>query len=907
MPHTTEPGATTTSAVRGMRWRFGRCGFDGSSLSLSVDDQAVSLEPKPLELLMFLLLHAGEVVTKEELHENIWPGRVLSESVLTKCVARLRNAIEDTDQSIIRTVHGYGYRFAAELSVDTATPDAQAPMLGLQTGDAPPLRPLWRLIKPLGHGGSSEVWLAEHSKTRERRVFKFALGPEQLSALKREITLFRLLQQTYGERRDVVKLLDWNLDDPPYFIETELVAGGTLPDWCETQGGVATLPLPLRLELIAQAADALAAAHAAGILHRDLKPANLLIDTSGDGPQVKLGDLGCGRTLDSNQLQKLAITRMGFTQAIDGHAEGTPLYLSPERLAGQPPTAKSDIYALGVMLYQVLAGDWRRPLAPGWDRDIDNPILREDIAAAAASQTAERIGDAAELAWQLRHLDERRAQRERDDAQRQEAERLRSALERSRLRRGWTRALVAVLIVGICATSFGLWRARQERRQAEAAREEARAAVRFLSDDVLAATDPFGGGRPRLSLHGLLDEAAPKLAQQLERFPVARAEIGLAMGRAYEGLGDWNSARQRLETALTEAVSSVGEDANLSLAIADRLAYVSLLQSRYDESEQLFDKVYRIRGARYGERHPDTLATRDGMAWLEYERGHYADAAQRYEALIKDYGDTDPVGLTSVRWSLADCDLELNRSAEAEQLMRTVIADSTALQGAKHPRVLWQMTTLGDVLMGQGRYDEAAKIFDQAYEGLVTTVGETHPYALTALHYRGTLLLERGDPVAALPLLRRAHENRVGIHGEDHVWTRFSANRVGEALTQLGLVSEAVPLLQKTYDAAVAAQGSAHPNVLLIAHSYADALIAAGRDDEAEPLLLRGLSDAEKSLPPDNLRIAYLHQSLGELRVQQHQTEAARQQFATAHAIYVSALGAAHPQTQRADERLKSL
>jgi DNA-binding winged helix-turn-helix (wHTH) protein/tetratricopeptide (TPR) repeat protein len=907
MPHITEPGATTTSAVRGMRWRFGRCGFDGSSLSLSVDDQIVPLEPKPLELLMFLLLHAGEVVTKEELHENIWPGRVLSESVLTKCVARLRSAIGDADQSMIRTVHGYGYRFAAELSVETATPEAPAPALGLQAGDAPPLRPLWHLLRPLGHGGSSEVWLAEHGKTREQRVFKFALGPDQLSALKREITLFRLLQQTYGERRDVVKLLDWNLDDPPYFIETELVAGGTLPDWCEAQGGIAAVPTATRLELIAQAAEALAAAHTAGILHRDLKPANLLIDTSGERPQIKLGDLGCGQTLDAHQLHRLSITRMGFTQALDGSTEGTPLYLSPERLAGQPPTAKSDIYALGVMLYQVLAADWRRPLAPGWERDIDDPLLREDIAAAAASQAAERLGDAAELASNLRHLGERHQRRSHEDAERLEAERLRDSLERSRLRRGWTRALVAVLIIGICATSLSLWRARQERRQAEAAREEARAAVRFLSDDVLAATDPFGGGRPRLSLHGLLDEAAPKLAQQLERFPVARAEIGLAMGRAYEGLGDWTGARHRLETALEEAVGALGEDADLSLTIADRLAYVSLLQSRYDESEQLFDKVYRIRRARHGERHPDTLATRDGMAWLEYERGHYADAAQRYEALIKDYGDTDPVGLTSVRWSLADCDLELNRSAEAEQLMRTVIADSTALQGAHHPRVLWQMTTLGDVLMTQGRYDEAAQIFDQAYAGLVATVGETHPYTLTALHFRGALLLERGDPVAALPLLRRAYENRASIHGEDHVWTRFSANRVGEALIQLGLVSEALPLLQKTYAAAVAAQGPAHPNVLLIVHSYADALIAAGRDDEAESLLLRALADSQQSLPPDNLRIAYLRQSLGELRAQQHRTQDAKREFAAAHAIYVTALGAAHPQTQRAEERPRHL
>lgn len=905
---TERSGQSSAETARGLRWRFADCVLDERSLELVVNGQLVKLEPKPLDLLMTLLRHAGEVVTKDELQDLVWPGRVLSESVLSKAMAKLRLGLADEEQRIIKTVHGFGYRLVAPVMVEKAAATQTTARLELAAGDTPPLRAHWRLRKPIGRGGFGDVWLAEHEKTGERHVFKFGLDAPGLDALKREITLWRVLRQTHGERRDFVKVLDWNLEEAPYFVESEYAEGGSLAQWAERSGGLTYVPLAQRIEWMAQAADALAAAHVAAVLHKDLKPSNLLLGLDEGGtPYIKLGDFGSGRLLDLTRIEQLEITRMGFaqTQAPGDSASGTPFYFAPELLAGESPTVQTDVYALGVMLYQVVVGDLSRPLAPGWERDIEDVLLREDIASAAASHRDGRTGDVAELAWNLRHLDERRAQREHEDALRRETERLRRALERSRLRRSWTRALVTVLIAGIGATGFGLWRASHERRQAEAAREEARAAVRFLSDDVLAATDPFGGGRPRLTLHGLLEEAAPKLAQQLQGFPVARAEIGLAMGRAYEGLGDWDGARQRLETALEEAVGAVGGDAELSLAIADRLAYISLLQSRFDEADQLFEKVYRARSKRLGELHPDTLATRDGMAWLEYEQGHYAEAARRYEALVLDYGSKDPPGLNSVLWSLADCELELNHLARAEALMRRVLADSAALQGASHPRVLWQMTTLGDVLMSQGRYDEAAQFFDQAHAGLVASVGESHPYTLIALHYQGTLKLERGDPESALPLLRRAYAGRVGIHGEDHVWSRFSANRVGEALTQLGRVSEALPLLQTTYTAAVAAQGPAHPNVLLIGRSLANALIADGRYDDADSLLQQALVHAQQSLPSDNLRIAYLYQSLGDLRTQQRRADDAQRELAAAYAIHVSALGEGHPQTQHLQARLQ--
>jgi adenylate cyclase len=115
---------STGAATRG--WRFGRAHFDEDRLILSVDGHVVSLERKPQEVLRYLLHHAGSVVTKEALNAAVWPGRILSETVIAKCIGRLREVLRDDSQQIIKTVHGYGYRLVAEVTPDVPAAGADA-------------------------------------------------------------------------------------------------------------------------------------------------------------------------------------------------------------------------------------------------------------------------------------------------------------------------------------------------------------------------------------------------------------------------------------------------------------------------------------------------------------------------------------------------------------------------------------------------------------------------------------------------------------------------------------------------------------------------------------------------------------------------------------------------------------
>jgi serine/threonine protein kinase len=473
-----------------LRWHFAGNVLDESSVELRMGGVAVRLPRKSLLVLQHLLQHAGEVVTKDELAENCWPGRVLSDTVLTTTLNRLRQALGDGQQELIKTVHGFGYRLVAAVRVEDAG-EALAPRLELSAGDHPPLRPTWSLVERLGAGSSGEVWCARHDKTAERRVYKFAVDGRALKGLKREITLFRLLKDDLGDRADLTRILDWNLEQAPFFIEAEYVGGGNLRQWAQALGGLNAIPLATRLDLLAQCADTLAAAHSVGVLHKDLKPSNVLVVAEPDAPpRIKLCDFGSGGVLDTARLGDLGITRMGFTATTVAQetTSGTPLYLPPEAQAGQPQTAQGDIYALGVMLYQALVGNWDKPLGAGWEREVPDDLLRADIAAAVDGDPERRLANAGELARRLRQLDARRIRLEADKAAALRLTELQKNVERAQWRRRWMTGTAAALALGLLSTLGLYFKLLGTERQRETALQQAQNEARRAASEGNRAT-----------------------------------------------------------------------------------------------------------------------------------------------------------------------------------------------------------------------------------------------------------------------------------------------------------------------------------------------------------------------------------------------------------------------------------
>lgn len=536
--------------MAGSIWRFADCEFDEMRRELRVRGVVVDIEGKPLDVLRELLRHAGEVVTKEELLEAAWPGVMVVDGSLATAVSKLRKALGSDD--VIVTLPRVGYRLAAPVSRQGV--DALAlPDLRLAEGAPVPGRDQWRLVRRLDLTPSSEVWLAEHPKTRQTRVFKFAPGADQLPALKREVTVSRLLRESFGDRPDFVRVLEWNFERPPYFVESEH-AGLNLAEWAATQGGLAAVPLDVRVRLLADAARAVAAAHGLDILHKDLKPANILVSAGGSGvPQVRISDFGSAALLAASRLDALGITRLGFTQAIDGDAgalSGTALYVAPEVLTGQSPTPASDVYALGLLLYQLVVGDLRRPLTAGWEEGVADPLLREDIAAAANGDPARRLTSASALADRLSALAARRAAHE---VSARAAEQARTQAERrdaARGRRTWVALAAAVALV---VAAGGAYLTRRAPPSAQLVKTVAVLPLRNLD----------GGGAADYLRVALADEAATILshtrgvavrpfaaAGRVAQVPVDLLAVGRDMGVDSVLTGHFRDAAGRLAVTL---------------------------------------------------------------------------------------------------------------------------------------------------------------------------------------------------------------------------------------------------------------------------------------------------------------------------------------------------------------------
>jgi eukaryotic-like serine/threonine-protein kinase len=447
---------STVIEARPCRYRFGTAEFDSKTLELRIAGVLVEVQRKPLEILTQLLANAGSIVTRQQLLDAVWSGRPIVDNVLASAVTKLRNALGPENAAFVVTHPRVGYRWRGTVQRFDSEAASVTP-LELRAGISLPNRNDFVLTLKLDSGKHNEVWTAQHVRTGELRVYKMCRTPEGRSALRRETALLQLLQRDLGERSDIAYALDWNFETAPYFVGYEF-AGVNLASWAESGARLASTSLGERLEVFLSIARAVAAVHEVGVVHQDLKPSNLLISPHPDaGWRIRLTDFGGGRLLQSERLAKFRITQFGLLSAdalTSCSSSATPLYVAPELLAGHPASEQSDVYALGVLLYQLLVGDLRRPLAPGWERNIEDDLLRDDISLATDFDPVQRFEHVAQLCERLAHLEARRAER----AQIQDANRSAIAAREAQLcrraRRGWMIATLILSVVTIAQTAL---------------------------------------------------------------------------------------------------------------------------------------------------------------------------------------------------------------------------------------------------------------------------------------------------------------------------------------------------------------------------------------------------------------------------------------------------------------------
>ena len=868
---------TESSERTSYSYRFGTAEFDEARFELRVAGLPVDVERRALEVLLYLLRHAGEVVTKEELLREVWAGRITVDKVLPNAINKLRRALGEANAERLLTQPRVGYRLDGAVE-RVAVGRRMASQLEVGAGQPVPGRENFLLRRQLGSNRGSEVWLAEHAKTREQRVYKFAADGERLRALKREVTLARVLQESLEDRRHFVDIIDWNFESAPFFLECEF-GGQNLLEWAETE--LAATSQEQRLELFLQIADAVADAHSVGVLHKDLKPANVLIAPQEGGWLIRLTDFGSGRLLDPERVEKLGITRLGLTMTQNLAADsssGTPLYIAPEVFAGHTPTAQSDVFALGIMLYQLLAGRLNVPMVSGWEQDIADDLLREDIRLATDGEPQRRLASAAEFAARLRDRERRRALREHTARMEQQAEQARDSLARNRARRPYLVALVAALTVGIIIV-LGLYQtALHARNEARQELQRAVAIHRFLNEDLIGRSNPLLVAKGQsVTLKDLLLAARERIAKRFAGQPETEASIRNSLVTLFNMLDLVPEAEAEARQSLALYESSQGEGSLDALRARAMLIRVLTRTSKFDEALTQLQTLDRLIGTSQ-----DTYARYlRNAAWGMYHmnQGEYAKALPEYLIAVPAQQQVEPDNFTvgdSMRMDLIYAYTQNGKLAQARQEGEKLITDINARGDDNGLVPAFAKAAIARTYTMQGELAKAEEQLRQAQKTIVDLLGAEHTRAMMVLSDLLDVAVKRHDWPQALEYAQRLHQGFLGKFGPEHTFSNVTAISLAQVLFESGDSRQALALLEPAYTRLVAQFKPENPQSQAAAYWLAVVRLDLGQTAAAAPLLQTLDAKALESVAADGNWPARLDAARGLLLLQNGDRAAAQ-------------------------------
>ncbi|MBE5314056.1 MAG: winged helix-turn-helix domain-containing protein [Xanthomonadales bacterium] len=851
------------------------------------EGELIELDRSAYGVLRYLLLHAGEVCTTEELLAAGWPGRVVSPNSVTKCISRLRRTLGDADAELIRLVHGYGYRLTAEVRylAGSASDSPTSSSIELKPGDPVPLRGEWRLQARLGRGGCGEVFSAISEDGVAPRAYKFALGEDGLRALKREVALHRLLQGQPKPPSCALPLLDWNLEAPPFFVATPWLVAGNLSAWAEHDARLAGSARAQRLEWSARLCEAVEALHAADIAHRDLKPENIYpVESAEAGLRFLLGDLGAGAGLLPPGIDALGLpigqaTRLGHSDPEDPASPGHR-YIAPEVLAGHAAGHRADVFALGVLCAQLIAGDLRMSLAPGWEERIGDPLLSADLAEAAHIDPKRRLGSAGELAERLRSLE---ARREAARQRLREAEELAGAEARvQRLRRRW-RVASAIAGSALLALSVSVWMGlRAEAAQREAERNAARtAAVRdFLTRELLSQADPYSvaqieNGNPRLveAMH----RAAERIDRVFEHDRESAADVHMAMSSVFESWTDYGRAMQHSRRAL-ELLGEPQKVVDLALAEAGIMHCAQgRMAGDLSSSQKGCEIALQTESEVLGSIRPKTQVE---AAKLKFELGECQQAIADFDDAIQRAGDeSSEAWFSEALWFRGLCHAQLANFREARADFEALLQWRERANDLPLDRA-WTHTDYAEALTIEGDFEAAEEHIEKSAPVFESVFGPEHHYSKFDDFLRARITLWSGNAERALPLYEGVYQAELRDLGREHLWTLQTLAELLWAKAAAGNIDEVQPIFIAERDRSLQALGERLQQRSALAEIWARTALLLGDLETAATEIARMQSDTEASLPDAHPRHALVHCLRGELALAKGDTRTAREQAA---------------------------
>ena len=780
----------------------------------------------------------------------------------------------------------------------------------------------YRVLRPLGEGGMGAVYLAVRETPFLRHVaLKVIRGstpaPEVLRRFEQERQILASL-----DHPGIARLLDGGVTDDgiPYFA-MEFVEGRPITTHCDEH----RLDIDARLSLFRCVCDAVHAAHQTLVLHRDLKPSNILVTPTGD---VKLLDFGIAKLLNPNlSPAAMPVTRTALRLM-------TPEYASPEQVRGDGLTTASDVYGLGVLLYELLTGHRPHRLTRGSADEIvravveteperpstavarDETIARPDgttetVSAASVGEARDATPD--RLRRRLRgDLDAivlkalRKEPRQRypsAEALAQDIERVQTgqpvlAHQGSRayrvgkfIRRHRTEtALVAVVLTGIVGVAlFSSAQARRleverDRAQTEAAKAEQVSA--FLVS-LFEQADPMATGGDTLTASQMLAAGAARVSAELEGQPEVEAAVLHTIALAYRSLARDDRARPLLERSVALRRAALGADHPATLEALYDLGTLYETAGDADAAGTAFEEVLARRRARLGDTHPELILPLYHLGLTRHIAGQ-PDAADslftEWEALLNRLPDEDSPLLSEGLSDYSDLLFTQRRYGEAEPYVRRALAMDRRLYGDSSAAVGFSLNRLAEVLNVTDRPAEAEVVAREAVALHRRLYPNGHRELGASLQSLGEAAQRQRRFAEADSLFQQDLAMRRRIYGNGHFSTARSYALLGRLHHDRGDLAAAERFYRETVAIFTGQFGPAFLTTIQHRQELADVLVEQGRYREAEQMLLadqaavQGRGPEHRTVQATRRRLAQLYEAWGRPR------DAARYRLQTARA-----------------------
>jgi tetratricopeptide (TPR) repeat protein len=641
-------------------------------------------------------------------------------------------------------------------------------------------------------------------------------------------------------------------------------------------------------------AEAIAYAHSQRIIHRDLRPANVLVGSFGETVVVDWGlakDLG--HPAADEPLPESAAGDGAASETVVGTVLGTPHFMPPEQARGETVDERADVYALGAILYYLLAGapphagkTATEALAaaaagPPPPMETREPNVPQELAAivrkAMAGDAADRYPTAQELAADLRRF---------------EAGQLVSVHQYSSMdlfRRWVARNRVAVTVGAILALGLvasmaaGIVGVRREAKRAEAERDKARLEAKKAQEisafvqDMLGWADPHWGGKDMTVAH-VLDGAAQRADVELRSQPEVQAAIQLTIAHSYGTLGRLDEAEALARTALETRRRVLGpRHADVATAMAE-LGGIRQDKGELKDAEALYREALVMLHDLGQDGTLDAATTKTNLGSVYQALGRNADAERiDREALAQKralLGDDE----ATVALSLNNLGVVLGQRgdwAAAEPLHREALAIMRKVHGSEHMEVAAALRTVAAVLEALKKYDEAEPLYKEAVAQCTKLLGPDHPDTAWTLYNYAFMLWRKGDPAGAAERARLVLALRGKTLPDTHPMVAASQQVLALSLIDLGRAREAELLLRDSLALRKAALPEGHWLIAASQSVLGDCLRRLGRFAEAEPLLLAGYESLRANSAVEPERVADARTRLATLYDAWHKSDKA--------------------------------